>query len=152
MAIPKREQIQAALFARLKGSITGLKTSTRRYLDFAKLAQTQQPALSVYAFEGRGGRAPPMPTKWKQHAMIVFYVRIPTDPAATVESALFDLIEQAENALDRQPGETGMGDDYGTTLGGLVWQCLLSDWHFHHEGLGAGQAAASASVEMLALK
>jgi hypothetical protein len=146
-----RENIQVALLARLAAQVSGLKTTTRYFLTFDTLAQVAQPALSVLAVSGVAQRQPGMPAKWTQHAMVVLYVRTPNEALATPETQLFALMEQVETALKRQPTEIGnMTDDFGTTLGGLVWLTHLSDWHLHH-GLGEGQAAASLTIEMLSL-
>jgi len=146
----KREQVQAALLSRLVSSLgSSIKSSTRYYVDFSKLSPERQPALSVIAVSSTAQYEPGLPAKWMQQAMVVLYVRTPNETNTTPETLLFSLIEQVETALQRQPSELGnMTDDYGTTLGALVWTCHITDLHIHH-GLGDGQAAASLTVEML---
>lgn len=146
----KREDIQVALLARLVSSLgSNIKSSTRYYVDFAKLPPERQPALAVIAVAATGKRQPGLPATWMQQAMVVLYVRTTNEDVATPETLLFSLIELVETSLQRQPAEVGsMTDDFGTTLGGLVWSCHITDLHIHH-GLGEGQAAASLTVEML---
>jgi hypothetical protein len=147
----KREDIQAALLTRLTASLgSNIKSSTRYYVDFGKIPPEKMPALSVICLSSSAQRDAGLPAKWTQHAMVILYVRTTNENTATPETTLFSLIEQVETALQRQPAELGsMSDDFGTTLGGLVWSCHLTEARIIH-GLGEGLAAASLIVELLA--
>jgi hypothetical protein len=146
----KREDVQAALLARLVSALgSNIKSSTRYFVNFNEIPPEKQPALAVVCNGAMAHRDAGLPAKWTQQARVVLYARTTNEQTATPETLFFSLIEIVETALQRQPAELGsMTDDFGTTLGGLVWSCHITDLHIHH-GLGEGQSAASLTIEML---
>lgn len=151
---PPREAIMQALYDRLRTSVKNLGFTSRAFLSFDDIPQSEQPALLVVEYKGGAIRNanPGLPPVWSQHAMVILLVR-DSAPSRnqTVETALHAMIGQVETALARQSNESSsLPDSYGTTLGGVVMRCWVTDYEIHH-GAGAGQAAASVTVEMLAV-
>jgi hypothetical protein len=137
----------AALFARLS-TLSGLKKKSRRFLHFDDVPQDQQPALIVVGTGGVPDSDAGLPMLGTTStAMVAFYVREPEDTAAIPESALYDLVKRTRAALTPQNGETQPHPEWGTTLGGLVFSCVVRDYQLHQMA-GEKQMAVTLKVEM----
>lgn len=142
-------KIMQALHDRLK---SGMKVahSARRLPPVDQTPSEQFPAMFVSAIAGRDGSPIGLPSRWTIGALV--YVLAKAAPAgqkdAVPEAPLFALFDQAKAALARQEDEVFQLDAYGTTLGGLVWSCRITDFHIHDEW--EPQAAMSFTVEMIA--
>ena len=148
--------IHAALYARLAGTdgrnggVPGLKFTSRNFYDFDRSGLVQ-PAMLVVAKHGAARRQSGVQSVWTMNAMVIFYVRAPSDDKASVEATIFGLIGSVDTALLRQANEAPANNDPGTTLGGKILRCWRSDYEvFHGAGEANGQAAVTMTIEMVA--
>jgi hypothetical protein len=145
-----REQVMSALFTRLQARVTGLKTTSRAYLDPTSLQAEEQPALLLLAdnYTGRVERG--RPRIWTINAVIIVYVKALEDDA-NPEAQVNALIDLVENALKRDPQEavTDQTNPYSTNLGGLCSRCDVAGTIDLIPGEVGGQAAAMIPVEIL---
>jgi hypothetical protein len=144
-----REQVVAALDARLRANVTGIKKFSRAYVDPASLQAEDQPALLLladnYVTRIERGR----PAVWTLNMAVIIYVRA-KEADESPETQLNDLIDQVETALQRQASEaiTDMSNPYSTTLGGLCSRCQVTGPIDLIPGEVGGQAAAMIPVEV----
>jgi hypothetical protein len=151
MTMPARESTAQALYARLTAALTGLKFTSRAYLDPDDVPAGQQPCLLLLTKSGHVERSSPgLPWRWRMFALVIIYVRVtqPAKDSAAPETALHGYLDQIAAALTRQANEVTMFGGFGTTLGGLVWDCSPVDYQIHH-GAGAEQAALTVTLEIV---
>lgn len=121
-----RETITAALYARL-GSITGLKTVSRKPKGFEETSPAECPALYLAIGNSSVEKAGPVPI-WRLTWTVYIYVY--DSSKAGPSSSLNGYIGAVETALDITAAELAgrNGSDYGgTTLGGLVYHANVTD-------------------------
>ena len=143
------EAVQAALYARLTGSITGLKSTTRILIGYDALSSAQKPAMVVVSERAQAHNDNVHAQLWTLTAIVVFYVQV--EQGVVPETALFGFIKQAETALGHQNNEPWLDAKAATSLGGLVRYARIRDHEIHH-GAGTRLAAATLTIEMLALE
>lgn len=120
---PTREQVMAALFAKLNNHVTGIQTYSRRITLPAEVGKLQLPALFLYrlreTIEPGGGAAPPK-RHWDVWIVVVFRNTEKTVAGDTILNPILDSIEDALKPSGA--GWVGLGNQ---TLGGLVQQCKI---------------------------
>jgi hypothetical protein len=108
-----REQVMAALFARLQ-AIPGIVSTSRRMTLPGMIAPGDMPRLMLWEQPERASNVTGLPDRrtWEAWAVIVFVNDDTTVPGATIINPMIDAIEAALKV-----------DDFGAntcTLGGLV--------------------------------
>lgn len=149
-----RNEIVDALFARL-AAIPGLKTSSRRLLDFDSVDDSQMPALFLTVGEQQSSNQKGLPTVWRIKCNVYLYVKntAPEGPGAQ----LLDFITAVEAALEMQPGEATSPNArfanaptaQNTTLGGLASGCWISGSIESDEGALGDLAVAIIPIDIL---
>jgi hypothetical protein len=138
-----REAAYAALFARLS-AVRGFNTISRQLKHWSDVAQPDQPAL----FQAQGRQvtqatADNMPTRWRLLAELYVYVRN-DDPALGFScTALNNLVDAIEGALQPPPGFERQ------TLGGVVEHCRIAGDIETDEGVLGAQAVAIIPIEII---
>lgn len=142
------ERIQCGLFDHLKSVIgSEIKLATRREITFDDVSKENLPAMMLLVEDSRGVRHSGCATIWELKASLTFYVLPPTDKKLSVEPLLHKLLALTDKGLARQPNDTGPGDDPGTTLAGLVFECWRSE-HVFHPVMQEGPAGLSCTIQM----
>ncbi|GAO01927.1 hypothetical protein [Anaeromyxobacter sp. PSR-1] len=142
-----KEDIYAALYARLSGSVTGLTTISRRLKSFESTDPSEQPAMFVHQSSVESVSTTGMPSKQTVRAEVYVYVYKDADegPMPTLNG----IVHQIETALERKAADPLAHAKGNTTLGKAVASARLTGIEYGG-GLGDGaQGVAIISVELV---
>jgi hypothetical protein len=149
-----RESYYAALTDRLMAKCPGFKKVARKWFDFTQVATADQPGLLVLEGDQHASRSSPsVDTVWRLDAILIIYAR--TTAKAAPGAVLNGLIDEIEQALERQPDEaggspfTGPADQRATTLGGVVRRAWIVGDVLVNPGSQGEQGQALIPIELL---
>ena len=152
-----REAIMVALAARLS-SIPGVVTFARRFKPWNEVGAALQPAVFLVGGNEHAKADRMRPTIWTLKPTLYLYCRNDSDPSASGSTALNQILQAIEGALERTAGEVSTpngpfqdpSDSPHTTLGGLVDSVLISGEIETDEGLLQNQCVAIVPIEIIA--
>ena len=148
MAALDIDSIYQALFDRLQTELAGtVKLFTRRAEHFE--STLTQPAMLLLASDVQPAQEKGLPPRWRLGAKVVFYLKA-VETQQSPETPLLAILAQLEAALQRKSDEGGVsdGDDWGTSLGGLVSSIQLTNVDLE-QGIDGGQGVAVVDLVMV---
>jgi hypothetical protein len=119
-----RQQIMAAVVARLAACPSIAGAVTRSPADFDRKASAQSPVALVLSGDEKAERAHRHPPIWTLTPAIHVYARTKTSGVSPDEQ-LDQVEKEVEAAFERQPTEA-TADQWQTSLGGLVERCWVT--------------------------
>lgn len=140
-----------ALFERLQQKVTGIEYFTRRADHWDTVEKA--PALLLEATEERALNEPDQPPRWLLGARVTVDALL-ADKNASPETQLHELAGRIRAALRRDvltEGRPVSADEYGTTLGGLVYSCRVVAVD-PQQGVVTGRATLYVDIEMRAVE
>ncbi len=141
-----REQIYAALFAKLQGAYAW-NFSSRRLRHWEEVPWADQPALFVVQEHEKAElNIHGMPLKWALNAKVWVYCNVgeTQDPAVTASTQ----VNAAVDAIDAVLKATREGDRQ--TLGGLVYNCFIDGALETDEGWLGPQTVCRIPIKIIA--
>lgn len=139
----KREPIHAALFGILQ-TIPGLKTCSRRLRHFDDVSPADCPALFMVQKSQTTRTQTRVPTIWELDVELVLYVKTDGSHDSTPATALNDVLDAIEAAL-----EPTNRIDPRQTLGGLVYDCKINGAIDTDEGTMGEMAGAIIPIRLV---
>lgn len=121
-----RETIASALYSRLSG-ISGLRTHSRKVVDWAQTSSGDCPALHMAIGSSTALNAPGQPRLWRLEFIVYLYCF--DGSSAGPSSQLNEYIGKIESALawTSTSDYAARGNGVETTLGGIVHSARVSD-------------------------
>lgn len=144
------ESIYAALFARLRSSVTLCKRYERKWFEPQQIDPDHQPALLCLEGHEVASNDGALPTSYVLEAAIVVYAR--TNDTDTPGTVLSNILDQIKAAFEPQGTDGWIGVKAHTTLGGLVDSAAIVGPIEKEDGaLTGGQGWISLTVRIDAL-
>jgi len=137
-----REQIYAALFAKLQASAS-FATASRRIKALNEVPPSDHPALFQLQKGEVANTTPNLNTVWRLNVDVFIYVHTQGDRSIAPSTILNPLIDAVETAI--APSQINNRQ----TLGGLVEHCFIAGEILIEEGNLGEQAVAVIPIEIL---
>lgn len=142
------ETIYAALFERLKATVTLCKRFERKWFEPGQIDAEHQPALLCLEDNEVASDNVAAPTSYILEAVVIVYVR--TNDTAVPGTAISNILDQVKAALEPQSPDTMLGLRPHTNLGGLVDTAAIVGPIEKEDGtLTGGQGWISLTVRMV---
>ncbi len=146
MTAVSREQISAAFFALVSGA-AGLTATSRRFVHWDQVNETQMPFLTMLkSGEVRGRQAEGLPTL-TINAHVFIYMSAGMDPEDVPDSAMNAMLDAVDAAVAPAGADAIAGNKQ--TLGGLVSHCYPLGPVFIDTGDIDGKAVAAIPFQIL---
>ena len=146
MPVVSREQISAAFFNLLK-SAAGFTATSRRFVHWDQVNETQMPFLTMLKTgEVRGRQGEGLPTL-TINAHVFIYMSAGMDPEDVPDTAMNELLDSIDAAVAPSGADALAGNRQ--TLGGLVSHCYPLGPVFVDTGDTDGKAVAAIPFQIL---